>query len=218
MAASLVLAACLPQARSEGGDDVEGPVEAKGPRCKASSAATLALLERAGCALALELEGETLVLRDLDESAIGPIARGEGPSACGPELELCQVDGLVDAELGPLLVLAQRGPESEMPVQVFVGWVDKGRLGFAETWYGLPSVVDHTRVGPPWALAPHSCGGTLELLPTPRLPEASGEAPDDALLGLAGAWTVAEDGSARAPESGGASTAGSCRLALPALP
>lgn len=122
------------------------------------------------------------------------LARGSAPPSCGAALQRCEFEGIVDATLGPLLLVRERGHESEHPVQVWLGISEAGRLGFVPSWHGESSLVDHTRVGPPFALAPFACGGELRLLPHARLPEAEGELPPGALMMLAGHWVVAEQG------------------------
>lgn len=143
------------------------------------------------------------------------LATGPIPEECGEALERCELWGVHD-ELGPVLLAAVRGHESEVPTQVYVGWIDGQRLGFAPCWYGLSSVADHTRVGPPWALAPFACDGRLALLPAARLPEAEVEGPNEAVRAAAGRWTIAEDGSV-APSEASSSTEG-CRPVFAALP
>jgi hypothetical protein len=91
-------------------------------------------------------------------------------------------------------------------------------LLFVETWYGLPSVVDHTRVGPPWALAPFDCGSELLLLPAPRLPEAGHEAPPAMLRELAGRWRVDDAGIPQPPKAAATVDPASCRALFRELP
>lgn len=145
------------------------------------------------------------------------LATGPMPERCGDALERCELWGVHD-ELGPFLLAAVRGHESEVPVQVYVGWVEDRRLVFAPTWYGLSSVVDHTRVGSPWALAPYDCDGSLALLPAPRLPEAAVEGPSEAAAAAAGRWAIGEDGVAAPIEATTTFDAASCRPVFPALP
>ena len=144
------------------------------------------------------------------------LASGPIPEACGAALERCELWGVHD-ELGPVLLLAVRGHESEIPIQVYVGWVDDRRLGFAPSWYGLSSIADHTRVGPPWALAPFACDGRLMLLPAARLPEAAVEDPSEAVRAAAGRWTIGEDGSA-SPSEAATDDPARCRPVFSALP
>ena len=209
-----------PEPRESGGDSSE--LE-PGPSCRASGEATLALLAGAdptACELALELRGAgQLALIDLNTLSEGAIvATGTAPAACADALELCRITAKVDKKLGPLILLSVRGPESEMPTQVYLGWVADAQLTFTETWYGLPSVVDHTRVGPPWALAPFECEGALELWPMARLPEAAGEAPGETLAALAGRWSLGAEGQAQPPEAPGVERPSSCQPAFSALP
>ncbi|PRQ02517.1 hypothetical protein ENSA5_21620 [Enhygromyxa salina] len=209
--------------------------------CGQGSARAVALLEpsdalrdqAAGelvCGLALERADDgQLVVRELLREGEGEgedreparLGLGPAPEACGAELELCELWGLRDV-LGPVVFAQVRGHESEIPVQVYVGWIDGERLTFAETWHGRPSTVDHTRVGPPWALGPFDCEGELALLPVARLPEAGAESPSPTLLALAGRWTVDEAGVAQGPEASSTGTAkvdpASCRALVRALP
>lgn len=204
--------------------------------CGEADANTIALLspaESESCPLALERdperdpereqpEREHLQLRPLARDnpmvAAEPIAAGVGPAACGPALQRCELYGVVDEALGPIVIAAERGNESEMPVQVFVGWVSGATLVFVETWYGPPSVVDHTRVGPVWALAPFDCDGELSLLPAPRLPEARHEPPSETLVALAGPWRLDPEGQLQPPSSPSSRTPESCRSLFPPLP
>jgi hypothetical protein len=229
-ALTLGCAACLPRQsgdQSEVAPDV-GETEAARSGCSPSSDAALAVLEpsasmrvEAPCGVTLELEDGALVLRPiprLGAFASGPpiLARGPSLESCGPALERCELWGVHD-ELGPVVLASVRGPESEVPIQVYVGWVEGDRLVFSPTWFGLPSVVDHTRVGPPWALAPHDCRGGVVLLPAPRLPEAAAEQPTEALRAAAGRWTL-EAGELAQREDLAAFEAVRCRPLFAALP
>jgi hypothetical protein len=183
--------------------------------------------ELGSCGLVLERDGDRdgegeqqLLVRALAREGDGEgvlLGRGPAPEACGPALERCEVWGVSDV-LGPLVVASVRGPESDMPIQVYVGWIEGERLVFAETWYGLSAVVDHTRVGPPWVLAPFDCEGELMLLPAARLPEAEVESPEGLLRALAGRWVVDEAGVALPPGPGATADPASCRPLIPALP
>ncbi len=235
-ASSCLLAlACVPRQSGDHSEVDGGRTElaaAGEQRCAPLPEAAIATLEPSAalagaghCGATLELADGQLSVRAIPlvgEGAFGGLAGGEVlasgpvPEDCGAALERCALWGLVD-ELGPVLLAAVRGPESEVPVQVHVGWLDAGRLGFAPTWYGLPSVADHTRVGPPWALAPFACDGALALLPAARLPEAEVEGPSEALRAAAGRWTIAEDGQASLAESLG-EAGPSCRPVFGALP
>jgi hypothetical protein len=226
--ALLLAPACLPRQSGEGREVAADPaIESEPvPRCAPTSDETLALLEASGprpCGLMLELDDAGLRLRArarVDEAEDGPpapLATGPAPEACGEQLELCELWG-VDDPLTTIVVAELRGPESELPRQVYLGWVEGEQIVFVETWYGLPSVVDHTRVGPPWALAPFECDGELMLLPAPRLPEADSEAPDETLAAFAGRWRADEQGQAVAPEEPASAEASSCRALLDALP
>ncbi|PRQ05108.1 hypothetical protein [Enhygromyxa salina] len=200
---------------------------ARGPRCEGSSEQAIAQLsarpEAGDCGLVLEhdAEGERqLIVRALPregEAEQAPLARGLAPEACGSALELCELSGISD-ELGPIVLASVRGHESEMPIQVYLGWVADDRLVFAQTWYGLSSVMDHTRIGPPWVLAPFDCEGQLMLLPAGRLPEAKVEAPAAGLVAIAGQWTISEDGHATPPTEAATQDPTNCRPLIPALP
>jgi hypothetical protein len=222
----VLLAGCLPRQTTEQheiGAANSSQTEHGQLACTPGSADALALLEpRAGvggCGVAVERDdaGELSLIRRLraDELELPEmLARGRAPEACGAALEWCELSGIVDA-LGPIMIASVRGPESEMPTQVFFAWVDSERLLFVETWYGLPSVVDHTRIGPPWALAAFDCGGELMMLPAPRLPEAGHEAPPALLHELAGRWRVDAAGIPQPPEHPATVDPASCRALLP---
>jgi hypothetical protein len=228
----LLLSGCLSRQAAEQHDI--GPTDSsqielgRHSACAAGSARAIALLEpnasesEHGCGVVLE-RGETgeltLIRRSrVDEFELPAVlARGQAPEACGPKLEWCELSGVTD-KLGPLVLASVRGPESEMPIQIYLGWIDGERLLFVETWYGLPSVVDHTRIGPPWALAAFDCAGELLLLPAPRLPEAGHEAPTKMLLEFAGRWRADADGILQPPERPSIVDRGSCRALLPSLP
>jgi hypothetical protein len=229
--AALALA-CLPRQSSDQSELTPDPTPQGGleRRCSPSSTDTITLLEapspdkapaEAPCGVALEfVEGE-LILRAIpsegEPGAQGVVlGRGLAPERCGEALERCELWGVHD-ELGPLVFVAERGSESEVPVQIYLGWVADSRLAFAPTWYGLPSIADHTRVGPPWALAPYACDGALALLPTPRLPEAAVEAPSEAVREAAGRWSIGEDG-ASPVGSGSVLEADRCRPVFTAIP
>lgn len=236
-ALGLVLAAalaCVPSQSGEQREQAAGPSEVVAasaePECASPGEGVLALLEGDSeahpCGLALVLEGDELQLRaitraDPSEPPSEPpsgatvLGRGSAPAACGEGLGGCELWGLLDA-LGPLVFAAVRGPESEVPTQVYLGFVEGERLAFVETWYGLPSVGDHTRLGPPWALAPFDCGGELSLLPAPRLIEAGDEPVGETLRALAGHWRVGEDGEAQAPAEPSPVDPSSCRALTPA--
>jgi hypothetical protein len=220
-------------------------------RCASAPEHTIALLEAGAegtargtgepsCGLALALaDGQLSVhaIAQIDEGIDEGIGEGIGegaaerpatvlasgpvPSDCGPALERCELWG-VDHALGPIVLAAVRGHESEVPVQVYVGWVEDGQLGFAPSWFGLMSVADHTRVGPPWALAPYACGeGQLRLLPARRLPEAAQEGPSEAVRAAAGRWVLADDGTASLAEPAAGDrvdAAGDCQPVFVALP
>jgi hypothetical protein len=228
LAASL-LAGCLPRQTAEQHDI--GPADASESErgrsaCGPVSAQAIALLESTAsegdCGAVLERDesGELSVVRRrrIDELGFPDVlARGPAPQACGAELEHCELSGVSDT-LGPIMLARVSGPESEMPIQVYVGWIEDERLAFVETWYGLPSVVDHTRIGPPWALAAFDCAGERLLLPARRLPEANQEAPPATLRPLAGRWRIDADGIAQSPEQPATIDSSTCRALLQDLP
>lgn len=230
----LLALACAPRQSGEQGEVSVGTVEsaASARSCAVELPDAIGTLEpsvaassSAPCGVALELADGQLSVRAIpfageglaSVAAMGEVlASGPIPDACGAALERCELWGVYD-ELGPVLLASVRGHESEVPIQVYVGWVDGRRLAFAPSWYGLSSVADHTRVGPPWVLAPFACDGRLMLLPAARLPEAAVEDPSAAVLAAAGRWTIADDGSASRSEAGPADAA-ACRAVFSALP
>jgi hypothetical protein len=233
-----LLLACVSQPTHEARETGSATPERRPPRPEPSCAPlpepVLALLEREGCPVVLRAAEASpasdadpstapLVMLELlaiaNEGAAQPfelIARGPAPASCGAALQRCEFEGIVDPALGPLLLVRELGHESEHPVQVWLGIHEAARLGFVPSWQGEASVVDHTRVGPPFALAPHACAGELRLLPHARLPEAAGELPPAALMMLAGRWAVAEQGVVVPPQQPSPSSEG-CTLLL-ALP
>ena len=217
----LIAGGCRGQTSSGSGVGSSGDALVVEPACQESSDAAVGLLEPGGgsrCGLALELAGEQLSLVQLADAQVA--GRGTAPRACGEGLARCEVEGRIDERLGPLVLLSVRGHESEMPTQVYLGWLAGERLVFVDTWYGLPSVIDHTRVGPSWALAPYDCGGQgLELHPQARLPTTYLE-PDETLRALSGVWTVSEDGSPQPPKPAPeqALAGANCRPAFEHLP
>lgn len=228
-ALALLCVGCLPRQTTEQHEVVaadSSSTELGNLACTGGSADALALLEptttEAGCGVAVERgeSGELSLVRRLRVDAFDLpeiVASGPAPEACGATFEWCELTGVTD-KLGPVMIASVRGPESEMPIQVYVGWVVGQRLLFVESWYGLPSVVDHTRIGPPWALAPFDCAGELLLLPAPRLPEAGHEAPTALLRSLAGRWRVDEAGVPQAPEQAATVELASCRALVRDLP
>ncbi|WP_157595793.1 hypothetical protein [Plesiocystis pacifica] len=218
--------ACV--AQTSGGEGAEGASRGpsqgleSGRRCSASPEAAVLSFEGEGCPVSVELEaggegeGARLNLQGL-EAEVLDLGAGTAPPACGETLARCELEGWT-TDLGPVLLLRERGHESEMPVQVYVAWLVDGVLVHAPTWHGIPSVADHTRIGPAYALAPHDCGdGAIHLLPAPRLPEARGEAVPGSLAALAGVWSVSE-GEAQPPEAGSERAADSCAALIDALP
>lgn len=230
--------ACAPRQSADQGEVTPGTVESSAvagacpielPNAIGTLDASVSPHATAPCGVALELAEGQLTLRAIpfvgegiasvasSLSALGEVlASGSIPDACGAALERCELWGVHD-ELGPVLLVAVRGHESEIPIQVYIGWVDERRLGFAPSWYGLSSIADHTRVGPPWALAPFACEGRLTLLPAARLPEAQTEGPGAAVLAAAGRWSISEGGDAARAEASKLDAA-ACRPLFTALP
>jgi hypothetical protein len=230
---ALLMLACAPRQSGEQSEvtpDTAAAAEG-GRRCAVNFPSAIGTLEPSSsgpiesCGVSLELADRQLTLRAIPREGEGLVsvaagvgevlASGSIPDACGDALERCELWGVHD-ELGPVLLLAVRGHESEVPVQVYVGWVDAQRLAFAPSWYGLSSIADHTRVGPPWALAPFACDGRLTLLPAARLPEAEVEGPSEAVRAAAGRWAIAADGSATPSER--VESDSGCRPVFTALP
>jgi hypothetical protein len=220
--AAVVASACFPRQSGDGAEASASNPSASASasasaslRCASAPESAIALLELGpegagrtgeGCGLALALADGQLSIHAIAQVEAGRehpvatvLASGPVPAECGPALERCELWG-VDHALGPIVLAAVRGHESEVPVQVHVGWVEGERLGFAPSWFGLVSVADHTRVGPAWALAPYACGDQLRLLPAGRLPEAAVEDPSEALRAAAGRWAIADDGVASLAE------------------
>ncbi len=167
-----------------------------------------------------EPSGRWLALVQLGESGTQtePLASGPAPLACGPELAGCELGGFVDPERhGPILIFAERGYESEHPVQIHLGIHDAGKLAFIPSWRDESSVVDHTRIGPAFALAPFDCAGELRLLPSARLPEAAGETASARLMMLAGHWSIGDRGQSMPPQIANPSLDG-CAALLDPLP
>lgn len=212
LAASLLACVSQPsqEARESGSSTPDRrPPPRSEPSCAPQPEHVIAVIAREGCPVVLRTVPEDaagspdtpLVTLELlavaDKTAAQPferIARGSAPPSCGAALQRCEFEGIVDATLGPLLLVREQGHESEHPVQVWLGIHEAGRLGFVPSWQGESSLVDHTRIGPPFALAPFVCGGELRLLPHARLPEAEAELPPGALMMIAGHWVVAEAG------------------------
>ncbi|NVB39999.1 hypothetical protein G6O69_19295 [Pseudenhygromyxa sp. WMMC2535] len=144
------------------------------------------------------------------------LGRGQAPSACGVDVQRCELE-LHATSLGPLVRAALRGHESEVPEQVFWGWLIDAQLVFAPSWHSPSAVADHTRIGPAFALAPFDCAGALTLLPTPRLPAAEAETLPDALTERAGEWTLDELGQVRPPSEPAALSEG-CTPLFEGLP
>jgi hypothetical protein len=222
---SLLFGGCLARQTTEQheiGPVDSSEIESASLACAAGSLRAVALLEppagASGCGAVLELgdTGELSVVRRLRANELAMpelLARGPAPEACGSDLVRCELSGITD-KLGPIVLVQVHGPESEVPIQVYLGWIEGERLLFVETWYGLPSVVDHTRIGPPWALAAFDCEGQRLLLPAPRLPEADHEPPPAVLRELSGRWWVDADGIAQAPKQPSTIDASSCRIIL----
>lgn len=146
------------------------------------------------------------------------LAFGFAPLACGEDLAGCDLSGVTHTRHGPIVIAAERGPESEHPIQIHLGVVIQGVLVFVPSWVSPSSVVDHTHVGPPFALAPWDCGGELRLLPAARLPEAQGEDVPGSLLMLSGRWVVdPSTGRAGPPQQPAPATEG-CELLLDPMP
>ncbi len=131
-------------------------------------------------------------LVSLDPSSEGA-ARGSMPDACSTNP--CDFSGR-HVQLGPLLVVEQRSPYSEMPANVWLGWVATGgQLIFVDLWEdaGDPIVDQGTEIGPAHALAPVDCNGVVGLRAMPRLESSPGESARPQLLAREGIYGEAED-------------------------
>jgi hypothetical protein len=154
---------------------------------------------------------------DASSPTLEPLASGPAPLACGPELNGCDLAGVIDERHGPIVIAAERGHESEHPVQIHLGIHVEGNLAFVPSWYGESSVVDHTRIGPAYALAPFDCEGGLRLLPAARLPEAEGETVPAQLMMLSGQWWIGARGQTMPPQEPRPSSEG-CTALIDPLP
>ncbi len=97
---------------------------------------------------------------------------GQMPSPCATLP--CSVRG-VETPAGPLLVVEQAGPESEVPVGVWLGVVLGEQLRFIDLWEEAGDLVveDGISLGPAHALAPFDCEGVVAVFAEPRLPGAA---------------------------------------------
>lgn len=130
-------------------------------------------------------------LVSLDPSSEGSV-RGSLPEVCARVP--CDFSGR-HLELGPLLVVEQRSPYSEMPANVWLGWVSTtGQLIFVDLWEdaGDPIVDQGTEVGPAYALAPVDCSGVLALRATQRLESSPGESAPPQLVAREGIYGAAD--------------------------
>jgi hypothetical protein len=135
-------------------------------------------------------DGELRVIELREDIETGTsAARGQLPERCGEEGRACELSGVATA-VGPMLLLARRGPHSEMPEEVSLGFVDDGQLVFVPLWVDPPATELDTEVGPVFALEPRVCGESLVLIAVPRLPSAGDEAPSPTLRGLEGRYRL----------------------------
>ncbi|MCA9663168.1 MAG: hypothetical protein KC486_32840 [Myxococcales bacterium] len=138
----------------------------------------------------------------------------EPPEVCAAHPGRCRWVGSVTA-VGPLLAAIVDGPESELPVDVWLGAALGGeRMTFVDLWWSDPSVVDRTEVGPVYALAPALCGDSLVLRPAPRLPEAEHLEAPALLVELSGEYVVQDGALTRA----GPAPSGACEPVAIELP
>lgn len=149
----------------------------QGPACR-SAAGERVLSTFAGpvCPWVLRREQQVLVLTSLDPQAQSS-SRGQVPSGC--EDRACGFSGYFSPGLGPLLLVEQPHPDSEMPSAVHLGYVDGVRIDFVDLWQGAgpPELDQGVELGPSHALAPFDCGGTLGLFAVPRTNAAKALAP-----------------------------------------
>ncbi|MCB9566865.1 MAG: hypothetical protein H6710_06555 [Myxococcales bacterium] len=179
--------------------------------CDPEPEGALARVEDAPCPWALVPEGEGLRLRS--RAPGGASLEVIPPEVCAPASR-CRYEGVASA-LGPILLAIVDGPESEVPVDLWLGAALGGeRLVFAELWWGPASVIDRTEVGPAHTLAPAICEGRLVLRPEGRLPEAESSPPAE-LLAQSGVYEVEGDALVRRAPAGDASRCEALDLGLP---
>ncbi len=180
--------------------------------CGAVDDAALAVFEGATCPWSL-LEGEAGLRLESAAPGVGALSV-EAPRPCVEVPGRCRWEG-AKSSLGPVLLAIVEGPESEVPVDLWVGaGLDGERVLFAELWWGEPSVIDRTEVGPAYALAPQECSG-LVLTVEARLPEAKYGEPGGTLSERAGAYGFDAGGLVR---KGPVPDAAECRPIFTTLP
>ncbi len=210
----LLVAGCRGQATGAGQAATSTPGEAVAAEvvCGAVDEGALAVFDGATCPWSL-IAGEAGLRLESAAPGVGSLSV-EAPRPCLEAPGRCRWEG-AKSSLGPVLLAIVDGPESEVPVDLWVGaGLDGERVLFAELWWGEPSVIDRTEVGPVYTLAPQECAG-LVLRVEARLPEAKYGAPDPALSERAGAYGFDAEGLVR---TGPVPDAAACRPIFAALP
>ncbi|WP_266217793.1 hypothetical protein [Paraliomyxa miuraensis] len=199
----MVLACSPPSTTSEEGTPAPRAVapdpERGGVACQpGSDQGVWARFEGQACAWELADDGDGLVLSSLAPSGASP-ARGAMPEPC--RSTTCVYDGVLTSA-GPLILAVVPSYESEMPSDVWLGFVDGERLLFTSLWEDAGESVesDYTWVGPAHALAPFVCGDALALLTVARI-DATGVVVPDALRAREG-WLDSTDASSLASDEG----------------
>ncbi|MEZ4385501.1 MAG: hypothetical protein R3A79_29515 [Nannocystaceae bacterium] len=178
--------------------DTAAPMESAPPgpavSCAPLSGDALAVVDASPCPLELVDDGG-LALRSGGDAPLR--FEVELPDPCAASPGRCRWSGAM-TDLGPLLVAAVDGPEGELPVDLWLGAALGGeRLTFVDLWWGDPSVVDGTEVGPVYALVPAICGERLVLEVAPRLPEGAHLGPPAQLVALSGEYAAQDGGLTR---------------------
>ncbi len=195
----IAVAACeKPPAPSEQETPVAAP--APPPECKPPPVGDQVAhwIAPDGCPLVVVASGTTL---RIDSLSLAPTIAATG-SAPECRVAACRYEG-VNTELGPMLVVTEPGPQSEVPTAVFLGVVAGAQLLFVDLWAGAGAPVeeDATLVGPAHALVPMRCGAALGLFAKARLPGTDQLAVPEALASRQGLMDLGRGGGAIRPGS-----------------
>ncbi|MCR9163174.1 MAG: hypothetical protein ACE37F_33405 [Nannocystaceae bacterium] len=174
--------ACGTSGGSPGTPQAESPTETEvdtvPPCAEISAVGALAAFAGSPCPWTLRPTGAGV---ELVHSTVPPMTRsGVMPEPC--ESLPCTFRG-VETPVGPFVIVEVPGSGSEVPAGVWLGTVEGETLSFIDLWAdaGEPVIDDGIELGPPHALAPFDCEGTLALFVQPRIPGARGLAPAPAL-------------------------------------